>query len=167
MAASATGRGAVPGQRTRRDRLRLAVRCPCGQVGRCLPGEIWTCEGCGRSWDSAGVPRAEYDALCAAIRRLKLLGVSGLVVAVVVFLPLVLFVSQSLLLVGLTLLAVYYFWFGPYYQRRVRQLRRSLPRWELRTPGRPGAVETVVRPEVPDRDLPSRRSGRARPDVGS
>ena len=113
------------------------------------------------------MPRAEYDALCAAIRRLKLLGVSGLVVAVVVFLPLVLFVSQSLLLVGLTLLAVFYFWFGPYYQRRVRRLRHSLPRWELRAPGQPGGVETVVRPEEPDRELPSRRSGRPRPDVGS
>jgi len=103
------------------------------------------------------VPRAEYDALCAAIRRLKLLGVSGLVVAVVVFLPLVLFVSQSLLLVGLTLLAVYYFWFGPYYQRRVRRLRRSLPRWELRPPSGPRVAAPGPHPEERGRDLPSRR----------
>lgn len=78
------------------------------------------------------MPRAEYDALSAAVRHLKLLGVSGLLVIVVVFAPLVVLVSQSLLLVGVTLLAVFYFWFGPYYQRRIRRLRRSLPRWELR-----------------------------------
>jgi hypothetical protein len=107
-------------------------------------GERWPCPRCGRGWDTSGVPHAEYAAFVRAAHRTKMLGLSGLVVAAIVFLPLAIFVSSTFAIMGLTVLAVFYFWFGPYYQRRIRRLRAALPHWELsqRKPGLPNRAGT-------------------------
>jgi hypothetical protein len=127
------------GRRAERRHLRLVVLCSCGDQGRVPFGERWPCPRCGSVWDTAGVPHAEYAAFVRAVRRTKILGLAGLVVAAIVFLPLAMFVSSTFAITGLTVLAVFYFWFGPYYRRRIRRLRAGLPQWELdrSTPGLP------------------------------
>ncbi len=47
---------------------RLTVTCSCGHRERVRHGDSWTCETCGRTWDTGRIPRAEYN----EIRRLQL-----------------------------------------------------------------------------------------------
>ena len=46
----------------------LTITCTCGHTRKLRFGEEWTCEGCGRTWNTNRLPRAEYE----AIRRLQL-----------------------------------------------------------------------------------------------
>src|SRR3954467_3737574 len=79
---SPTAASAPPGRRPRRRRERLgreapgaifggppiAVTCECGEKRDLAYGEAWTCERCGRRWDTNQIPREDY----AAIRRTQL-----------------------------------------------------------------------------------------------
>jgi hypothetical protein len=46
----------------------LTITCTCGRKQRLRFGDVWTCEGCGHTWDTGKLPRGEYE----AIRRLQL-----------------------------------------------------------------------------------------------
>ena len=46
----------------------LTITCTCGRKQKLPFGDVWTCDGCGRAWDTNGLPRGEYE----AIRRLQL-----------------------------------------------------------------------------------------------
>ena len=46
----------------------IAVTCECGEKRDLRYGEEWTCENCGRRWDTNQIPHEQY----AAIRRTQL-----------------------------------------------------------------------------------------------
>ncbi|HEX5191389.1 MAG TPA: hypothetical protein VFW09_01190 [Solirubrobacteraceae bacterium] len=46
----------------------LTITCTCGRKQQLRFGDQWTCEDCGRVWDTNRLPRDEYE----AIRRLQL-----------------------------------------------------------------------------------------------
>ena len=46
----------------------LTITCTCGRKHKARFGDQWTCEGCGRTWDTKRLPRDEYE----AVRRLQL-----------------------------------------------------------------------------------------------
>lgn len=96
------------------------------------PGERWVCPSCGKSWDTARVPEAEYRAFVRSLRRAKWLALGGLVAVVAVFVPLVLLVSQALLFPGLVVMAIFYYWFLPSHRKRLRRIYAALPSWEIR-----------------------------------
>ena len=112
-------------------RLRLAITCRCGRRERVQLGQVWCCPDCGRAWDTGQVPAEEYQAYRRAVRRVQVLSLSGVVVAVAVTAPLALLVSPGLLPVGMVLLGVWYFWYLPSHRKQVRKLYATLPRWEI------------------------------------
>ena len=46
----------------------IAITCECGEKRDLRYGEEWTCESCGRRWDTNQIPAEQY----AAIRRTQL-----------------------------------------------------------------------------------------------
>lgn len=111
--------------------LALVVSCGCGERGRVMPGEVWTCPACGRSYGTSEVPGEEYAEVVRRVNRAKLMALSGIVVIVVLFVPLGLALGAQLWVTGMVLLAVWYFWYGPRHKRVVRRILRDLPQWEV------------------------------------
>ena len=62
--------------------------CECGASATVDYGERWTCETCGRVYDTRRVPEDEVDALYAGVRRFKLITVGPPLVGAIVLVPL-------------------------------------------------------------------------------
>jgi hypothetical protein len=70
-----------------------------------------------------------------------------LLVVAVIFAPLIVLVSRSLLVPALVVLGVWYFWFLPSHRKRLRRLYASLPHWQVtETPSAPGAANAPAEP---------------------
>jgi hypothetical protein len=110
----------------------ISLTCECGIKHDLQYGEAWTCESCGRRWDTRQIPREQYEAVRRTQLRFRVLPVAlGLVVlGLAIFFTLSgnIFSVFFLLPVGLT------FWFvflRPFHRRRYRAAIADLPRWEL------------------------------------
>lgn len=112
--------------------LALVVTCGCGERGRVLPGESWTCPSCGRSYGTGDVPQEEYAAIVRDVNRTKLRAIVGMAVIAAVFVPLGIILGGEVWMTGAVVLAAFYFWYGPRVKRDVRRILRDLPRWEIR-----------------------------------
>ena len=110
----------------------IAVTCDCGSTRSLRYGEVWSCESCGRRWNTTQIPPEQY----ASIRRLQLrfralpvvLGL--LVVGLAVFFTL----THNVFSVFMLLPASLMIWFAilrPAHRRRYRSAIAQLPRWTL------------------------------------
>jgi hypothetical protein len=109
----------------------INISCDCGET-RLVPfGEAWTCERCGRRWDTSQIPEDEYLARLRRMRLFRAEPLGLLALAVLVFVPLVFFVSARFILLagiaGFGFMVVYM----PFWRRRVRRAVASAPTWEL------------------------------------
>jgi hypothetical protein len=111
----------------------ITVTCECGSKHDLAYGDRWTCENCGRAYDSNRIPREEYDVIRRTQLRFRVLPVAlGLaVLALAVFFTLTgnVFSVFFLLPVGLMLWFVF---LRPLHRRRYRAAIADLPRWDLR-----------------------------------
>src|SRR3954469_23378455 len=53
----------------------IAVTCECGEKRDLRYGEAWTCERCGRRWDTNQIPREDYEAVRRTQLRFRVLPV--------------------------------------------------------------------------------------------
>ena len=111
----------------------ITLTCECGEK-RDLPyGERWTCEKCGRTWDTGRIPHEQYDAIRKLSLRFRALPIAfgSFVAAVAIFFTLTdnVFSVFFLLPVALT---TWFILLRPLHRRRYRAAVKSLPRWELR-----------------------------------
>ena len=148
-------------------------------------GETWTCETCGRRWNTAQIPADAYDRRRRRMRRfeLEVLGFGVLILAL--FVPLVLFVSSAYLCWASCVAAAWMFLYMPFWRRRVRRAAAEAPqlgsatgmivaleaRAIARLPapgvddaGRPVLLATLEAPLTPEAAAHrGRRRGRVRP----
>jgi hypothetical protein len=110
---------------------RVTVTCDCEAVRRLAYGERWTCEGCGRRWDTNQIPAAEYWGIMREMRRYRLVAIGAALFLGITFALLAFLVSQRLLLLMPIVMAGWYLLYMPRWRRRVRQRARSLPAWQL------------------------------------
>ena len=111
----------------------IAVDCECGERRDLRYGEAWTCERCGRRWDTSDIPRDQYEVIRRTQLRFRLLPIAlGLLVATAALLFVVTgnFFSLFILLPLSTM--VWFFFLRPVHRRRYRRAIADLPRWELR-----------------------------------
>jgi hypothetical protein len=109
----------------------VRVTCECGEVRALAYGERWTCEACGRRWNTEQIPEVEYRALERAVRRYQLQAVAFAVVVVAIVVPLALLVDIRIGISGLILFFAWAFLWRP--RQRARLLERvRKPSWELR-----------------------------------
>ena len=111
----------------------IAVTCECGVKRDVRYGEVWTCEQCGRRWDTNQIPREEYEQVRRTQLRYRVLPVAlGLLVAsLAIFFTLTGNVFSVFLLLPVALTG----WFAlvrPVHRRRYRRAIADLPRWNLR-----------------------------------
>jgi hypothetical protein len=110
----------------------IMVRCDCGEMRDVAYGDIWTCEGCGRRWNTSQIPAAEYAKVVDVAHDLRNRGLVGLAVIGAVFGSLAIVVEPRMLFTAPVAIGLWYAWFWPRHRRRLRERARSLPRWELR-----------------------------------
>jgi hypothetical protein len=111
----------------------IAVTCECGVKRDLRYGEAWTCEQCGRRWDTNQIPREQYEQVRRTQLRYRVLPVAVglLVAALAIFFSLTgnVFSVFFLLPVALT---VWFVFLRPMHRKRYRRAIADLPRWELR-----------------------------------
>jgi len=111
----------------------ISLRCECGAEGRAGYGERWTCERCGRTYDTGRIPRGDYEAIAALDRRYRYTGLA--VVAVLALMVLAVAITRQLIPIFAGLGVVLLTWFlyiKPLVHRRHRNAVRELTRnWEL------------------------------------
>ena len=110
----------------------ITVACDCGEMQHVPYGETWTCESCGRRWNTAQIPAEEYHGLLRDMRRMRLVPIGVALGATLVFGLLALFVAESLFLLLPVVLGVWFLWYMPWWRRRIRRRARSAPTWNLR-----------------------------------
>ena len=96
-------------------------------------GEKWTCEGCGRAYDTGKIPREEYDAVRRTQLRFRALPIAvGMFVIVFgIFFTLTGNLVNVFILLPMALMGWFIF-LRPRHQRRYREAIKDLPRWDLR-----------------------------------
>jgi hypothetical protein len=111
---------------------KITIACECGEKRYLHYGERWTCEKCGRTWNTRRIPLEEY----AALRRTQLryrrvpLAVSALALACVIMFVLLGKAVAGLLLVAFAATAWSMF-VHPLHKRRYRQALAELPTWKI------------------------------------
>lgn len=111
----------------------ISVTCECGEKRALRYGEFWHCERCGKRWDTAQIPREQYEAIRRTQLRFRVLPVVfGLVVAAAaIFFT----VTGNVFSVFVLLPAATMAWFiflQPAHRRRYRRAIADLPSWSLR-----------------------------------
>jgi hypothetical protein len=111
----------------------IAITCECGEKRDLRYGEEWTCEKCGRRWDTNQIPREQYEAIRRTQLRFRVLPVVyGLVIlAVAMFFTLTGNIFSVFILLPLALMLWFYF-VRPFHRRPYRRAIGELPKGELR-----------------------------------
>jgi hypothetical protein len=111
----------------------IAVTCECGVKHDARYGEAWTCEQCARRWDTAQIPREQYEAVRRTQLRFRALPVAlGMAVAgLAAFFTLTGNVFSVFFLLPIAL-TVWFVFLRPAHRRRYRRAIADLPRWDLR-----------------------------------
>jgi hypothetical protein len=110
----------------------ITLTCECGEKRYLRYGDRWTCEECGRTWDTARIPVEQY----AAIRRTQLrFRRVPLTISVLALICVVAFIIVGKALGGLLLVAVvattWSMFFRPLHRRRYREALAQLPTWQI------------------------------------
>lgn len=108
----------------------ITIACECGEKRYVAYGERWTCERCGRSWNTKQIPAEEYEGLLRRMRRHKIEAVVSGAVTAAVMIGLIVYSPRFLLLVPMVM-AAWLFVFLPYWRRRYRRSAHDTPRWQL------------------------------------
>ena len=111
----------------------ISVSCKCGGKRDLRYGEVWTCDRCGRRWNTSQIPPEQYAAIRQTQLRFRLLPVVyGLVVAGgALFFLLTGNVFSMFILLPVGTMA-WFFFIQPVHRRRYRRAIADLPRWKLR-----------------------------------
>jgi hypothetical protein len=110
----------------------IGIRCECGRMQDVAYGDTWTCEDCGRRWNTSQIPPAEYAKVVDLARDLRNRGLAGLLLISTIFGILAIVAAPTILFVAPVAIGLWYSWFWPRHRRLVRERARALPRWELR-----------------------------------
>jgi Flp pilus assembly protein TadB len=108
----------------------VTIRCECGKTRQIPYGERWTCD-CGRTWNTAQIPAAEYEGILREMRNFRLTAIGAALIIGAVFAVIAATVATSFVLLIPVVLAGWYLFYMPLWRRKVRRRARSLPTWQL------------------------------------
>ena len=110
----------------------ITITCECGETRHLRYGERWTCEKCGRSWNTRRIPLEEYAELRRTQLRYRRV---PLVVSVLALVCVVVFILLGKAFGGLIVVAfaaTAWSMFGhPLHKRRYREQLAKLPSWNI------------------------------------
>jgi hypothetical protein len=111
----------------------VSITCACGRKESVRFGDSWTCEGCGRTWDTSRIPRDEYEQIRRLQLRYRMLPIlfGLMVVALAAFFTLTGQPGTVVLLLPIALLGWFVFLRGPHRRRYTEAIARR-QKWTLR-----------------------------------
>jgi hypothetical protein len=109
----------------------ITVTCECGTRNAIPYGRTWTCETCGRRWDTSQIPEQEYRELERAVRRYQWQAVAFAALMLAIFAPLLVLVDIRLGITGLILFFFWAFYVRPRQRRRILNRVLSRAQWQL------------------------------------
>src|SRR2546423_1137168 len=81
---------------------RITLRCDCDKSEAYVAyGERWTCESCGRTYDTKGIPAEDFEAIETLRRRYRIAGYAGVSLVAAFVLVLALTAQEFQLFIGL------------------------------------------------------------------
>jgi hypothetical protein len=111
---------------------RITIACECGERRYLQYGERWTCEKCGRVWNTLRIPLEEYAALRRTQLRYRRVPI---VVSVLSLVCVIVFLLLGKAFGGLIVVAfavTAWSMFGhPFHKRRYREQLAKLPTWKI------------------------------------
>ena len=111
----------------------ITITCDCKAVAAIRYGDRWTCETCGKTWDTSQIPSTEFEALLQSIRRYRLLTVGPPLALAVVLVPLAVLLDVRFAFLLFVLVLAHGLLVLPQLRRRAtRRVLEAAPRWELR-----------------------------------
>jgi hypothetical protein len=111
---------------------RITLTCDCGRTNYVKYGDRWTCEECGRTWNTLRIPLDEYRELRATQLRYRRIpiAVSALALACIIA-----FLVAGKGLAGLIIVAfaltAWSMFLRPIHRRRYRRALTQIPKWEI------------------------------------
>ena len=111
----------------------ITLTCDCGEQRHLRYGERWTCENCGKTWNTNRIPIEQYAAIRATqlrYRRVPLI-ISVFALACVIAFIILGKALGGLLVVGL-LATTWSMFFRPIHRRKYRQAIADLPTWKIK-----------------------------------
>ena len=118
---------------------RVTVQCNCGNKLLIPYGASYTC-ACGRRWDTAQIPAADYAALQGTLRRFRRNEAVFALLALGVVAALVLVGRSAPVYITVPAFALAWWrWFRPWWNLRKQSRLRDLPSWTLTPSGGPKA----------------------------
>ncbi|HTU95371.1 MAG TPA: hypothetical protein VMF14_05985 [Solirubrobacteraceae bacterium] len=111
----------------------ITLTCDCGEQRYLRYGERWTCEKCGKTWNTSRIPVEQYAAIRATQLRYRRvpLAISAFALATVIACIVVGKALGGLILVGL-LATTWSMFFRPIHRRKYRQAIADLPTWKIK-----------------------------------
>ena len=111
----------------------ITLTCDCGERRHLHYGERWTCEECGRRWDTNQIPVEQYAALRATQLRYRRV---PMVISVLALACIVAGVVAGKALGGVIIVAIaattWSMFFRPIHRRKCRSALADLPSWSLK-----------------------------------
>jgi hypothetical protein len=111
----------------------ITLTCDCGERRYLRYGERWTCETCGKTWNTNRIPIEQYAAIRATQLRYRRvpLAISVFSLACVVAFILAGKALGGLIVVGL-LVSTWSMFFRPIHRRKYREAIADLPSWKIK-----------------------------------
>jgi hypothetical protein len=130
---SALNEGAEPAlPRSIRHGPPITITCKCGERRQLHYGERWTCEKCGRSWNTRKIPLEEYAALRRTQLRYRRVPI---LISALSLICIVAFIIAGKALGGLLLVAFgltgWSMFVHPFHKRRYREQLAKIPTWDI------------------------------------
>jgi hypothetical protein len=113
----------------------ITVTCECGQRHQLHYGERWTCEGCGRLFDTRKIPLEEYAAIRRTQLRYRIVPVFlGLTVLAAVILSIVAGKAFGIIIIVPFFFASWNMFARPFFRARYRRaLTQKTPTWTIKS----------------------------------
>ncbi|MFZ0088198.1 MAG: hypothetical protein WAL63_01735 [Solirubrobacteraceae bacterium] len=110
----------------------ITLTCDCGEQRQLRYGERWTCQGCGKTWNTTRIPLDQYAAIRATQLRYRRV---PLAISVLALICIVAFVIVGKALGGLLIVAIvattWSMFFRPLHRRKYREAIAELPSWKI------------------------------------
>lgn len=112
---------------------RITLTCDCGEVRYLQYGERWTCEKCGRTWNTERIPVEQYAAIRATQMRFRRIPIAISVLALVIVVASIL-TGRALggLLIVVVVAITWSMFFRPLHRRKYRAALAELPTWKIK-----------------------------------
>lgn len=110
----------------------ITISCDCGERASLAYGERWTCENCGKTWNTTQVPKAEYDKIVRGVRLYGLITIGPPLLLAAILIPMTVFSGIQYALLFFVCVLAWGLLVVPQLRRRANRLvRESVPKWKL------------------------------------